>query len=70
MRIRSCSLALVIVAFARATSAQSPPVRLSLDEAVARAYDTSHRLAEAKARLAKVRPPTPAEDAPAPRSRP
>lgn len=50
MRIRPCSLALVMIAFARAASAQSPPVRLSLDEAVARAYDTSHRLAEAKAR--------------------
>lgn len=67
MRIRSCSIVFLIIAFARGVQAQSPPVHLTLDEAVARAYGTSHRLAEVKAREEGARA---AADAAAAQARP
>lgn len=54
VHLNAVSAAVVVVALAAAHSAhaQSTPLRLTLDEAVAKAVDASHRLGEARARQA------------------
>jgi len=47
---RSLYLCLIVLAVAHAASAQAPPVRLTLDEAITRGIEASHRLEELGAR--------------------
>jgi outer membrane protein TolC len=47
---RALTIAMLIVGLEGLALAQAPVVRLTLDDAVSRAFETSHRLAEAQAR--------------------
>jgi outer membrane protein len=48
-------LVLVALQFAEAAGAQTPPIRLTVADAIARGFENSHRLAEARAREAGAR---------------
>jgi outer membrane protein TolC len=50
-----CLAALMFVAFSSGARAQAPPIRLTVADAVARGFENSHRLAEARAREAGAR---------------
>jgi hypothetical protein len=50
MRLKAVVSLCVALAATSIVSAQPAPLRLTLDDAVRRATDTSHRLAEARAR--------------------
>lgn len=50
MSISRTVVALLLLAATSASAQQTPPLRLSLEEATARAVEASHRLAEARAR--------------------
>ena len=47
---RSLTVCLLVLGTAHASSAQSPPLRITLDEAIARGTEASHRLEELSAR--------------------